>query len=135
MKRKRIIGWYVLSDYLASVITWYVVFLFRKCFIEGNPVNFSIPFHDSKFFIGILVVPEMWLLFHYVTGTYTDLYKKSRLQELGKTLIVAFFGSIVIFFILLLNDYVRTYFDYYFTFGVLFVVQFLTTTVGRQCIL
>ena len=135
MQRKRIIGWYVLSDYLASVVTWYSVFLFRKCFIEGNPVRFSIPFQDNKFFIGILVVPIIWLLFHYATGTYTDLYKKSRLQELGKTLIVTFFGSIIIFFTILLNDYVRNYFDYYFTFGVLFLGQFFTTLFGRLIIL
>jgi exopolysaccharide biosynthesis polyprenyl glycosylphosphotransferase len=134
-QRRAIIGLYVLSDYLASVITWYFVFLFRKCYIEGNHFNLAIPFRDNNFFIGILIVPELWLLFHYLTGTYTDLYKKSRLQELGKTLIVTFFGGIIIFFLLLLNDYVRSYVDYYFTFCVLLLLQFSLTTFGRQLIL
>ena len=66
--------------------------------------------------VAIIIVPFVWLLFHYITGTYTDLYKKSRLQELGKTLVVTFFGSIIIFFVLLLDDYVRRYSDYYLTF-------------------
>jgi hypothetical protein len=103
-QRKKAIGFYVLGDYLASVITWYGVFLFRKCFIEGEHFSLLIPFKDNNFFVGILIVPELWLFFHYITGSYTDLYRKSRLQELGKTLVVTFFGSIIIFFLLLLND-------------------------------
>ncbi len=134
-QRNKAIGFYVLGDYLASVITWYFVFLFRKCFIEGEHFNLLIPFRDNNFFVGILIVPELWLFFHYVTGSYTDLYRKSRLQELGKTLVVTFFGSIIIFFLLLLNDRVRNYFDYYFTILVLFSSQFLLTTLARQFIL
>jgi len=134
-ERKRIIGWYVSGDLLASAITWYGVFLFRKCFIQGEHFNLSIPFHDNNFFKGIVVVPLLWFLFHYATGTYTDLYKKSRLQELGKTLIVTFFGAILIFFLLLLDDQVRNYKDYYFTFFVLLLAQLLLTTLSRQIIL
>ena len=136
MKQRKIIIWgYVFGDYLASVFAWYFVFLFRKCFIEGHHFNLNIPFQDSNFFVGIAIVPELWLLFHYLTGTYTDLYKKSRLQELGKTFIVTFFGAIIIFFLLLLNDYVRNYFDYYFTFCVLLSLQFLFTLIARMAIL
>ncbi len=134
-QRKGIIIWYVLGDLLASAITWYGVFLFRKCFIQGEPFSLSIPFHDNNFFKGIIAVPFLWFLFHYVTGTYTDLYKKSRLQELGKTLIVTFVGGIIIFFILLLDDQVRRYTDYYITFLVLLVSQFLFTTLFRQLLL
>jgi exopolysaccharide biosynthesis polyprenyl glycosylphosphotransferase len=134
-KRKGIIIWYVLGDLLASAITWYGVFLFRKCVIQGEHFNLAIPFRDNNFFKGIIVVPLLWLVFHYATGTYTDLYKKSRLQELGKTLIVTFFGGILIFFLLLLDDLVRSYMDYYFTFLVLLVSQFLLTLLFRQLIL
>jgi exopolysaccharide biosynthesis polyprenyl glycosylphosphotransferase len=134
-KRKRIIIWYVLGDLLAAAITWYIVFLFRKCFIQQYTFNLRIPFEDTNFFKGVVVVPALWLIFHYATGTYTDLYKKSRLQELGKTLIVTFFGGIIIFFLLLLDDQVRGYKDYYSTFFVLLGAQFLLTTLSRQLIL
>ena len=134
-ERKKMIGWYVAGDVLASAITWYCVFLFRKCFIQGYKLDLAIPFHDNNFFKGIIAVPFLWFVFHYITGTYTDLYKKSRLQELGKTLIVTFFGGIIIFFLLLLDDRVRNYRDYYFTFFVLLALQFLLTTLFRQLIL
>ena len=134
-ERKRIIGWYLLGDVLASAIAWYIVFLFRKCYIQGIPFSIALPFEDSNFFKGIVAVPFIWFLFHYGTGTYTDLYKKSRLQELGKTLIVTFFGAILIFFLLLLDDRVRGYKDYYFTFLVLLLAQLILTTLNRQIIL
>ncbi len=134
-ERKRIISWYVSGDLLASAITWCAVFLFRKCVIQQIPFSWSLPFDDSNFFKGIIAVPALWLVFHYATGTYTDLYKKSRLQELGKTLIVTFFGGIIIFFLLLLDDKVRGYKDYYFTFLVLLFLQFGLTSFFRQIIL
>jgi len=134
-KRTSILGWYVFSDYVASVLAWYCLFLFRKTIIEGNHFSFKIPFYDNNFWVAMMLVPELWLLFHYLTGTYTDLYKKSRLQELGKTFIVSFFGTIIVFFLLLLDDYVRKYSDYYLTFFLVLSLQFFFTFLGRFIIL
>jgi exopolysaccharide biosynthesis polyprenyl glycosylphosphotransferase len=134
-ERKKKIGWYIANDYIASAVAWYGLFLFRKTIIEANAFNFKLPFSDNNFWVAMLIVPVLWLLFHYLTGTYFDLYKKSRLQELGKTLIVSFLGSIIIFFALLLDDYVRKYSDYYLTFFILFTLQFLFTATGRTLIL
>ena len=49
--RKKIIGWYVLNDYIASAVAWYLLFLFRKWYIEGNAFRFSIPFSDDNFYV------------------------------------------------------------------------------------
>ncbi len=122
-KRKGIIWLYAASDYAAAAAAWYFLFLFRKLVIEKQPFNVFIPFSDKNFWIAILVVPAIWLLMHYLTGTYTDLYRKSRLQELAKTAIVCFVGTIGVFFSLLLDDYVRRYSDYYLTFGILVGLQ------------
>ncbi|HLP49412.1 MAG TPA: sugar transferase [Chitinophagales bacterium] len=134
-KRKAILGWYVFCDYVAAVFAWYSLFLFRRTIIEGNPFNLKLPFLDNQFWVAMAIVPLVWLLFHYLTGTYTDLYKKSRLQELGKTFIVSFVGSIIIFFVLLLDDWVRRYSDYYLTFFILFGFQFFFTSFGRSVLL
>jgi exopolysaccharide biosynthesis polyprenyl glycosylphosphotransferase len=133
--RKSILGWYAFSDYVASVLAWYFLFLFRKTTIEGNQFGFNIPFVDTNFWVAMMIVPQLWLLFHYLTGTYTDLYKKSRLQEFFKTLIISFLGTILVFFLLLLDDYVRRYSDYYLTFFVVFSLQFFFTGFGRSIIL
>ncbi|MES2622497.1 MAG: sugar transferase [Bacteroidota bacterium] len=133
--RKRIITVYVFSDVLAAILTWYSFFVFRKVYIEELVFSFSLPFSDPNFFVGISIIVLLWLLFHYLTGTYVDLYKKSRLQELAKTTIVTFFGAIIIFFLLLLDDRVRKYSDYYLTFFVLLGLQLFFTLLGRLLIL
>lgn len=132
-ERIKLLWWYVLGDYLAAALAWYCLYVMRKIVIEGHSFSqgFALPFNDSNFYVAILIVPELWLLFHYLTGAYTDLYRKSRLLEMLKTLGVSFFGSIIVFFLLLLDDYIRKYSDYYLTFATLFAFQFVINSFIR----
>lgn len=131
VKRKQLIWLYAGSDYISSVLAWYCLFMFRKVVIEGHHFQPLLPFLDTQFFAGLIVVPQIWLLLHYISGTYTDLYRKSRLQEFVKTALILLLGTIVIFFLLLLDDRVRRYSDYYLTFFVLYFCQFFFTFSGR----
>lgn len=134
-KRKRLIWLYVVSDYLSSLVAWYCLYLFRKVVIEGQHLDFTLPFRDSRFFVGLMVVPQIWLWLNYISGTYVDLYRKSRLQEMVKTALILLLGTLVIFFLLLLDDRVRRYSDYYFTFFVLYFCEFSFTFFGRLLLL
>ena len=134
-KRKQLIWLYIASDYGSSLLAWYCLYIFRKIVIEGQAFHFSLPFQDSQFFVGLIVVPQIWLLLHYISGTYVDLYRKSRLQELVKTAFILLLGTLVIFFLLLLDDQVRRYSDYYLTFFVLYSAQFTYTFIGRILLL
>jgi len=134
-KRKQLIWLYIASDYGSSLLAWYCLYMFRKVVIEGLPFSASLPFQDSQFFVGLIVVPQIWLWLHYISGTYVDLYRKSRLQELVKTAMILLLGTLIIFFLLLLDDRVRRYSDYYLTFFVLYISQFTFTFFGRILIL
>lgn len=133
-QRRNLLLWYIMGDFIASAVAWYCLYVMRKIVIEGHVFaqGFTLPFSDSNFYIAILIVPWMWLLFHYFTGAYTDLYRKSRLLELLKTLGVSFFGAIIVFFSLLLDDYIRKYSDYYLTFATLFAFQFIINSFVRM---
>lgn len=135
LQRKISVWFYVLCDYASAVLAWYLFYVFRKTVIEERPLSGLHPFTDNNFWVALLIVPELWVFFYYLTGSYTDLYKKSRLQELGKTLLVSFFGTIIIFFLLLLDDRVRKYSDYYVTFFVLMFLQGSITSLFRMMIL
>src|ERR1700677_528260 len=111
-KRKRLIWLYVVSDYLSSLAAWYCLYLFRKVVIEGQALHFSLPFQDSRFFLGLIAVPQIWLWLNYISGPYVDPYRKSRLQELVKTTLILLIGALIIFFLLLLDDRARRYSDY-----------------------
>lgn len=134
-KKRRLIGWYVVSDYLSSLAAWYCLYMFRKVVIEAQPFHLDLPFQDNQFFAGLFIVPEIWLLIHYISGTYVDLYRKSRLQELVKTALLILLGTIFIFFALLLDDKVRRFTDYYLTFVLLYAAQFSLTFLGRILLL
>jgi hypothetical protein len=71
----------------------------------------------------LLVIPQIWLSLYYLSGTYTDVFRKSRLQETLKTAVITLVGSVIIFFLFLLDDLVQGYKDYYFSFGVLLIAQ------------
>lgn len=127
---------YVISDYLTVIVAWTTFYLYRKIFIENY--SFSIPINEllgEKYLLGILFIPISWLVFYFITGTYTDIYRKSRIAELNKTLLLSIIGVTVLFFILILDDTIvnyKTYYHYYFS---LLFLHFFFTFFGRLSVL
>ncbi len=127
---------YIVFDYLMACLVWTGLFLYRKFIIEDYPFNISLHvLNDSKFYIGAFGIPLIWVLVYFISGFYTDIYRKSRLAEIYKTFIVTFLGVLIIFFLFLLDDYIRDYRDYYPTFFLLLLGQFLLTATARMVIL
>lgn len=138
MRFKKKIGiiTYIAADYVAAMIVWVGLFLFRKFVIEDLPFDiYNRVLNDKNFFYGILGIPIIWLALHFIAGTYTDIYRKSRLAEITKTFVVSFIGVLIIFFSILLDDYISNYRDYYQIFFLLFLGQFLITALFRIIIL
>jgi exopolysaccharide biosynthesis polyprenyl glycosylphosphotransferase len=124
-RRKRFIFFYLVLDILAALLAWMTLYYFRKFYIEHFKADIETPFRDTNFYIGLIVIPQIWVLLHYFTGTYVDVFRKSRLQEFLKTLLVTLVGCVIIFFAFLLDDLVKEYKDYYLTFLALFFAQLL----------
>lgn len=119
MNRRLQVFKYVLADYLAAFITWFLFFCYRKLVV--NPNVFQQPeiiFTDSKLYIGLAVIPLLWLIFYMLIGTYRKILRKARLREFGITVLTTVIGVTVIFFSLILDDVIitnRTYLQFYFT--------------------
>ncbi|MBC8173432.1 MAG: sugar transferase [Chitinophagales bacterium] len=138
MRQKKKIGifTYVFFDYLMAMIVWAGLFFFRKFAIEDLPFDINtFVIQDRKFYLGIFLIPALWLLIYFFAGFYTDIYRKSRLYEFSKTFIVVFIGVLVVFFGLLLDDYIKNYKDYYQIFFLLLIFQFILTVTARMVIL
>jgi len=123
---------YVACDYFAALLTWVLFFAFRKKIIEAPKfgVDYGISFNQS-FYLGLIIIPLFWLLVYYVAGEYHNIYRKSRLQELGRTLFITAFGVVIIFFILILDDTITSYRNYYQSFFFLWGCHFLMTYIPR----
>jgi exopolysaccharide biosynthesis polyprenyl glycosylphosphotransferase len=132
MNRTKQLAKYLISDFLSAGASWTLFFVFRKVYIETKKFGYTIPVEfDSSYFIGLACLPLLWVLFYYLSGYYKELYRKSRLSELGQTLTTTFIGVLLIFFALILDDTVKTYSNYYLSFLVLFGLHFLLTYTPR----
>lgn len=136
MRRTKRIGIlsYFLSDYFSALLTWLLFFVYRKVSIEQLVFSWHF-FLDYKFIIGITLIPIGWVLLHFISGSYTDIYRKSRLNEVSRTLITTLIGVLLLFFIVILDDVVLNYISYYKSIVVLFCLQFGLTILGRLILL
>lgn len=135
--KKTIAVFYLLNDYLAAMVAWGLLFIFRKTYIGGYRL-FTDDAHifDTKFYLGILLIPIFWVLFYYIIGTYRDFFRKSRLAELYKTFLATAAGVTFLFFALILDDQIDEKIrNYYTTVAVLFLLHFLFTVTGRILLL
>ncbi|MGZ3836740.1 MAG: sugar transferase, partial [Mucilaginibacter sp.] len=123
---------YLLADIIAAMLAWALFFTFRKLYIEtakyGKPVPLTF---DNQFFWGLIFIPFFWVLAYYLTGTYKDIYRKSRLKEIGQTLLLSVIGVLIIFFTLLLDDQILSYKNYYQSILTLFLLHFGFTAFFR----
>lgn len=132
MNRTRKVIVYFVFDLLAAAIAWGSFFVWRKRFLEPVTYGEAIPIEfDTNFYLGLTFIPILWVLFYASTGFYKDIYRKSRLNELGQTLITALIGTLVLFFAVLLDDAISSYKNYYLSYLMLFSLHFFFTFLFR----
>ena len=130
MKRKSTIK-AILGDWFAAILAWAAFYIFRKLKVEAVTYGLIEILNDKKFLFGILVIPICWILLYAMVGYYKDVYRKSRLHEVGQTLWLSVIGVLIIFFALLLDDKVNSYKAYYSIFLTLFTLHFSITVIIR----
>jgi len=126
---------YIVFDFLSAILSWTAFYSYRKLYIEPQKFGYEIPIElTSRFYIGILVIPFFWIFLYYLTGYYKDIYRKSRLKELGQTIFTTIIGVIIIFFTSLLDDEIVSYQNYYRLFFALLIIHFIATYLPRLII-
>ena len=124
---------YVLSDFLAASAAWVLFYIFRKVQIEPQVFGIDIPITlGSRFWAGAIGLPFVWTIFYYFTGFYNNIFRRSRLDDFLRTFMSSLLGVIVIFFILILDDTIVDYTNYYSLFFTLFVLHFTFTLIPRM---
>lgn len=125
MNQKKHRKLYILNDITTSIIGWTLFFIYRKLIIETSIFGHPVPIEfNNRYFLGILITPFFWILLHYFSGYYREVMRKSRLQELWQTFITTLTGTLILFFVAVLDDYVGSYHHYYRLFWSLFGIHF-----------
>ena len=117
---------YLILDWIAAASAWTLFFYYRNVVVEKSFFVAS-----NTYFKGVIIISICWVLFYTIIGDYKNIYRKSRLKELINTFISSVIGTIIIFFAVLIDDFIVNYNQYYFSFLVLFSYHFGLTAVLR----
>ena len=117
---------YMISDLTSAILSWVCFYYFRKTVIESSEFVM-----DNNFYLGLALIPLFWLLFYAATGNYKNVYKKHRIKEIGQTILNSVIGNLLLFFLLILDDEINTYQDYYNLLGFLILVHTSLTLTPR----
>lgn len=123
-------------DYAAAAVAWLLFFAYRYDSLGlssfGNAWRL-LSLKDWTF--GLLLVPAGWLTLYLLSGTYSaDLYRKSRLGEMMRTLVSCIIGSIAVAIIVFAND--KPEYDYFIrSAGRYLLVHTALTLAGRVWVL
>ena len=133
MKNRKIqIAKYVIADFVSAGLAWTLLFVFRKRYLEPQKFGIEVPIEfDSNFYLGLIIIPAVWVLGYLLSGSYRDPYRHYRLKELSTTLWQSIIGVTIIFFILLLDDEIASYKNYYDLYLVYFSLHFTLTFIPR----
>ncbi len=132
MNKKYQVLKYVIFDFLSAATSWTLFYIFRKISFESEKFGIPVPIElGIKYFIGVTIIPLCWIMLYTFTGFYNNIFRKSRLLDLGHTFFITLIGVVVIFFVLLLDDTIVTYTDYYTSLFVLFAIHFILTSIPR----
>ena len=122
---------YILWDAISAMAAYTILYTFRHNYIEkhrfeGFEINFN-----TNYYLGLTLIPIFWICVYIITNFYRDIYRRSRLKEIIYTFNASLLGSVVIFFALILDDWVNNYTDYYRGFFVYFLSHFSLTAIFR----
>jgi exopolysaccharide biosynthesis polyprenyl glycosylphosphotransferase len=123
---------YIISDLLAAGLSWVSFYVFRKKYLEPLKFDESVDLvFNEKFYAALILIPIFWVNFYYLAGYYKNPFRKSRLSELGKTLVQTFVGVTILFFAFVLDDEIHNYTGYYISYATLFGLHFFFTATPR----
>ena len=123
---------YVLTDFVTAAIAWLLFNVLR--YFEVAQYDFS-SLTDYLLFYQVLegqvLIPLCWLIIYFFTGYYNKPLGKTRISELFSTFVAVALGSVLIFFIVVLNDLPESFQIYYKLFFALCGLHFFLTYTGR----
>lgn len=135
--RKKAIYLYILVDYFTALIAWVIFWIYRQHVLHLESPEWlpGIRMWSTRdYFIGLILVPCIWILLNYLSGAYFDLYRKSRLRELYRTAIVSFIGALLLGFTAIANDF-STFIYFFKITSLYFLFHFIITSIGRILVL
>jgi exopolysaccharide biosynthesis polyprenyl glycosylphosphotransferase len=130
--QKRHLYKYYALDAFSGAFAYTVLHIVRKIYVE--PVRFGLVPQirwDLRFWEGLLFTTFVFVTISALSGIYRDVLRKSRLAEFIRSIGSGFLTSILLFFTLFLDDYIKDYNQYYLIFAVYSLSLISVSSFGR----
>ena len=133
--KRRAIQRYALLDYCSAILAWFLFWGYRQDLLGKSVMIRSWNnLHSIDFVSGLLIIPSGWLFLYLLSGTYFNLYRKSRLHEIIRTIVSCLIGSVLISLFFFAND--SSDYSYFInTTGRYLLIHSVTTMVFRMLML
>ena len=126
MKNKKRTFSFILIDFIVSILSWIFFYIARKSIIENIEFKTNI-----QFIKGFFLIPFFWIFIYTIQGTYLDTKRLYRSKVFTQSFVGTLFGTCILFFLILIDDTIHSYQNYYTSIGLLFIIQFLSITLVR----
>lgn len=125
--------YYLVSDYLAGVVALLLFNAFRfEHFVYDAGWNSVTGFIASTpVLTGVCVIPLGLLVVYYLSGYYINVMRRSRVDDFLNTIVTTLICSILIYFIVIVNDPIRERDLVLEIIVVLWMILFMVTFVAR----
>ena len=117
---------YIAVDIFSTSLAWLLFMYYRIVYLDA-----SVFILKPEYILNMSIISLCWLVFYSLLGQYNDIYRKSRLKEISQIFMATLIGVTVIFFAVLIDDFIISYKQYYTSFIVLFCFQFVITSFFR----
>jgi exopolysaccharide biosynthesis polyprenyl glycosylphosphotransferase len=117
---------FFILDFISSGFAWIIFYFLRKKFIENAPLTIN-----NQFYKGVFLIPIFWIFIYTLQGTYIDIKRLYRSRTFNLSLQGSFIGSIILFFLVLIDDKINSYNSYYALFLFLFASNFILNLLVR----
>lgn len=94
-----------LLDYVVAVLAWMIFWNYRIVLL--GKASFMTAWQyllPRDIFYGFVLLPLGWMLLYLLSGTYFDVYRKSRLYEINRTLISSLIGCVIVALFVFADD-------------------------------
>ncbi|MDD2285495.1 MAG: sugar transferase [Paludibacter sp.] len=135
MNSKKLLFKYLFFDVLASLLVWLAFVVFRKTINDIQIMhNFEVLLPSRYYLFSLIFFPFCCVFIHYLTGFYSNLLHKPKINLFLTTLISSLIISVAVFFALKLRDVIVSYEYFYYSLLVLFLQLFVITYTFRRII-
>jgi exopolysaccharide biosynthesis polyprenyl glycosylphosphotransferase len=126
MSKKTLAFLLIITDWLIAILAWSTFYYVRKVYIENTTFT-----TENNFFIGLAIIPIVWISIFAIQGTYHDVRRLYRVRVISMTFIASIIVTTGLFFVLLLDDDISDYRLYYVSAAWLFGIHFSLFLVSR----